>query len=229
MTKQREQIRVQEQYEQHMKDQMNHLQDILAKQNELRKFKHDIFNKLGGLKGYLLANDVENGLTYLDTLTDQLQMMTPAFNTGNIALDATLSTKKALAESKGILFETELRVPKNLPIKPEDICVIFGNALDNAIEGCERVQDRKCRISVSLVQVHDHLLCDITNTATEPTHADLATSKEDTENHGFGLNNLKESLAKYDSEPEILWENGQFSLKFTLYLNAIESNRTTTA
>lgn len=37
----------QEQYEQHMKAQLKHLEDNLAKQEELRKFKHDLSNKLG--------------------------------------------------------------------------------------------------------------------------------------------------------------------------------------
>ena len=40
-------IREQEQYEQQLKFQLKHLDDLLAKQNELRKFKHDIDNQMG--------------------------------------------------------------------------------------------------------------------------------------------------------------------------------------
>lgn len=209
----------QEQYEQHMKAQLKHLEDILAKQKELRKFKHDLTNKLGGLKGYLQAEDIETSLAYVNSLTNDLSRLTPAFNTGNIALDATLSTKKALAESKGIVFETEIRLAGKLPLQPEDICVIFGNALDNAVEGCARVHDRPQRIALTLVQVKDHILCEITNTAIEQATSTETTSKQDMLNHGFGLTNLKESLAKYGSSPEIVWENGTFSLSFTLYAN----------
>lgn len=129
----------QEQYEQHMKAQLKHLEDNLAKQEELRKFKHDLSNKLGGLRGCLQAHDIDGSLEYVNSMTNTLYDLTPAFNTGNIALDATLSTKKALAESKGILFETEIRLAGKLPLQPEDTRVIFGNALDNAIEGlCAR-------------------------------------------------------------------------------------------
>lgn len=209
----------QEQYAQHMKEQLKHLEDILAKQEELRKFKHDLTNKLGGLRGCLQAHDIDGSLEYVNSMTNTLYNLTPAFNTGNIALDATLSTKKALAESKGIVFETEIHLAKKLPLQPEDTCVIFGNALDNAIEGCARVCDRKQRIAFTLVQVKDHILCEITNTAIlQPTSTE-ATSKEDKLNHGYGLTNLKESLAKYGCSPEIVWENGEFSLSFTLYAN----------
>ena len=209
----------QEQYEQHMKAQLKHLEDILAQQNELRKFRHDLSNKLSALQGYLQANDLAGGLAYLDTLASDFSNLVPVFNTGNIALDAILGTKKALAESKGILFETEIRLAKKLPLQPEDTCVIFGNALDNAIEGCARVHDRPQRIVLVLVQVKDHILCEITNTATEQATATETTSKKDTLNHGFGLTNLKDSLAKYGSSPEIVWENGTFSLSFTLYID----------
>lgn len=217
--KQNARILEQGQYEQHMKEQLKHLEDILAKQNELRKFKHDLSNKLGGLKGYLQVKDIEKSLIYLESLTNDLSRLMPTFNTGNIALDATLSTKKALAESKGILFETNIRLSKELPLQPEDICVIFGNALDNAIEGCECVCEQQQRIALTLVQVKDHIYCEITNTANAQATSIETTSKKDALNHGYGLINLKESLAKYGSSPDIVWENGVFSLSFTLYLN----------
>lgn len=219
--KQNARIQEQVQYEQHMREQLKHLEDILAKQNELRKFKHDLSNKLGGLKGYLQVRDIETSLIYLESLTNDLSRLMSTFNTGNIALDATLSTKKALAESKGILFETDIRLSKKLPLQPEDICVIFGNALDNAIEGCERVRKRQQRIALTLVQVKDHIYCEIANTAIVQATSIETTSKTDTLNHGYGLINLKESLAKYGSSPDIVWENGEFSLRFTVYLNQV--------
>ena len=172
-----------------------------------------------GLRGYLQAGDTSGGLHHLDAITDRLKMITPAFNTGNPALDATLSAKKTLAEEQGIHFSTKLNLEENLPIAPEDICTIFGNALDNAIEACQRLDENQQKsIDISLVQLDTVLLCKISNTAPEQTGNDLSTSKKDTENHGFGIANLRESLAKYDSTPEIEWQQGKFSLSFVLPL-----------
>lgn len=212
-------IREKEQYEQQLKFQLKHLDDLLAKQNELRKFKHDIDNQMEGLRGYLQAEDASGGLHHLDAITDRLATITPAFDTGNPALDATLSAKKTLAEEQGIHFSTKLNLEENLPIAPEDICTIFGNALDNAIEACLRLEDNQQKsIDVSLVQLDTVLLCKISNTAPEQTGNDLSTSKKDTENHGFGIANLRESLTKYNSAPEIEWQQGKFSLSFVLPL-----------
>lgn len=212
-------IHEKEQYEQHLKLQLKHLDDLLAKQNELRKFKHDIVNQLEGLRGYLQVGDVVGGLHHLEGLTDHLEVITPAFNTGNVALDATLSAKKTLAESQGICFSTRLNVEENLPIAPEDICTIFGNALDNAIEACLLLDDEQQKsIAVSLVQIDAVLLCKIINTALQQPRNNLTTSKKDKVNHGFGIVNLTESLTKYGSVPVIEWQEGSFSLSFILPL-----------
>ena len=214
-------IREKEQYEQQLKFQLKHLDDLLAKQNELRKFKHDIDNQMEGLRGYLQAEDASGGLHHLDAITDRLATITPAFDTGNPALDATLSAKKTLAEEQGIHYSTKLNLEENFPIAPEDICTIFGNALDNAIEACQRLDENQQKsIDISLVQLDTVLLCKIINTAPEQTGNDLSTSKKDTENHGFGIANLRESLAKYDSAPEMEWKEGSFSLSFILPLQS---------
>lgn len=212
-------IRTQQQYEQQLKFQLKHLDDLLAKQNELRKFKHDIVNQLEGLRGYLQVGDVVGALHHLEGLTDHLEVITPAFNTGNVALDATLSAKKTLAESQGIYFSARLNVEENLPIAPEDICTIFGNALDNAIEACLLLDDEQQKsIALSLVQIDAVLLCKIINTALQQPRNNLTTSKKDKVNHGFGIVNLTESLAKYGSVPAIEWQEGSFSLSFILPL-----------
>lgn len=210
-------IQAQKHHELQMESQLKHLDDILAKQNELRSFKHDISNKMTALEGYLEAGDTHGALTFMRTLTHRLETIAPMLDTGNTALDATLSTKKTLAENKGIDFTMTIHVQENLPIAPEDICTIFGNALDNAIEACQRLDENQQKsIDISLVQLDTVLLCKIINTAPEQTGNDLSTSKKDTENHGFGLANLRESLAKYDSVPEIEWQQGKFSLSFVL-------------
>lgn len=214
-TRQSAALREKEQYEQQLK----HLDDLLAKQNELRKFKHDIDHQMSGLRGYLQAGDAAGGLQHLDAMTNRLTAITPDFDTGNIALDAILSTKKTLAEAQGIAFSAKLNIEEHLPIAPEDICTIFGNALDNAIEACQRLDDSQPKnIDVSMVQIDTTLLCKIINSAPEQTTSGLSTTKQDKDNHGFGIANLTESLAKYDSAPEIDWEQGQFILRFILPL-----------
>ena len=212
------QLRRREQYERHLKSQVKHLDEILLKQEELRRVKHDMTNQLVAIQGYFHEGDIAGGEDYVASLLQNMQTPSSRFKTGNSALDALLSTKKALAESKGITVDMEVQISDQLPLEPVDVCVIFGNALDNAIEACDRLAGGDKRIQLMLVQREGKLLCRLTNTAPATIAQSFhATSKPDKENHGFGLMNLKESLEKYDCEPTITYKDGQFSLKFVVY------------
>ena len=212
------QLRMREQYERHLKSQVKHLDEILLKQEELRRVRHDMSNQLVAIQGYFHEGDTAGGEAYVTSLLQNLQTPGARIRTGNSALDAILSTKKALAESKGIIVDMEVQISDQLPLEPVDVCVIFGNALDNAIEACDRITEGEKKISLVLVQRAGKLFCHLINTAPMNPSKDFSiTSKADKENHGFGLVNLKESLEKYDSEPVIDYKDELFSIKFVVY------------
>lgn len=212
-------IRYQEQAEQQMQAQLKHMDEIILRQNELRAFRHDINNQLTALSGYLDAGDLAGSRQYLAGISDHFKSASLAINTGNNALDAILSAKRALAENHGIRFTSKLRVQENLPIAPEDLCIIFGNALDNAIEACDRLPaDAERAILLHLLQDAHTLTCITTNTAPSRRSASFVTSKTDKAQHGFGLNNIREALDKYGVTPEITWEDGRFTLAFVFFI-----------
>ena len=219
LSEQAERIYNQQQYEQHLKSQIKHLDEILIAQSELKKFKHDFSHCILGLKGYIDNHNFEKASEYINSLSDSFSSGKRIIETGNIALDAVISTKKAIAENKNIKFDTKIQIPEDLPIKPIDLCVIFGNALDNAIEACERVKLGAKRINLTIICQDKRLFCKIENTAPEHKDALLKTEKADKGNHGFGLENIKTALAKYEAEPNIEHTNNSFTLKFVIFLN----------
>ena len=219
LSEQAERIYNQQQYEQHLKSQIKHLDEILIAQSELKKFKHDFSHCILGLKGYIDNHNFEKASEYINSLSDSFSSGKSIIETGNIALDAVISTKKAIAENKNIKFDTKIQIPEDLPIKPIDLCVIFGNSLDNAIEACERVKIGAKRINLTIICQDKRLFCKIENTAPEYKDAVLKTEKADKQNHGFGLENIKTALAKYEAEPNIEHTNNSFTLKFVIFLN----------
>ncbi len=217
LAKQADIIQSQKQYEQHLKTQIKHLDEILVTQNQMKRFKHDFFNYKIGLESYLRNDDCDGAKKYLDSLMTNFKHGNVIIETGNTALDAILSTKKAIAESKGIEFETKIQIPQKISIDPIDMCIIFGNALDNAIEACERVNDAEKKINLAIICQDKKLFSKIENTAQKPANKLFKTSKADKKNHGYGLENIKTALAKYNSEPTISYEDGKFILKFVAF------------
>ena len=208
-------IRQQEQSERQMSTQIKHMDEVILKQNELRAIRHDMKSHFIALYDFFRTDNNQAGQRYIETISDQFTHATATIYTGNNTLDAIISAKKSLAESKSIVFDTTLHIGRNLPIAPNDLSIIYGNALDNAIEACDRLSElAEKHISLTLRQNAEFIFCTITNTAPPRRSSTFATSKADAINHGFGLGNIKEALEKYDAELHISlncnnkWDSG---------------------
>ena len=102
-----------------------------------------------------------------------------------------------------------------LDLDAVDLCVIFGNALDNAIEACEKLENHRM-INISAIYDDNQLICKIANTALQGT-SNLQTTKADKENHGFGLDNIKQALSKYNHVVKIEHADNEFVLSFIIF------------
>lgn len=217
LAKQAKTIRKQEQREQHLEVQLKHLDEIVLQQAQLKKFRHDLPNQLVALRAYFDRNDCLGGLRHIERLSEMFIKNNNSIDTGNIALDAIVSTKKAVAEKKKIKFISHIQIPENINIEPVDVCAIFGNALDNAIEACEQVDDEIKKITLTIIYQYDSVFCKIVNTVPNQNINISNTSKHDSSNHGLGLVNLKEALSNYNGEPIIEILENEFILKFVLF------------
>lgn len=211
-------IRIQEQAEQSMQAQLKYYDEVTRKQDQIRSLKHDMNSHLIALNSYLENGDVPGCQRYLASLTDKFHHTALTIDTGNNALDAILSEKQAQAESNNIAFNANIRIQKALTIDPQDLSIIFGNALNNAIEACARLSENEAKsIDLRLIQDAHSLYCKVSNTAPPRKDNHFRTSKADTVNHGFGLRNIRAALEKYDVTPEIKQEGNIFSIAFILY------------
>lgn len=217
LAKQAEMIRNQEQYEQHLKMQLKHLDEILITQKQIKKFKHDFNNYTIGLQAYIDDHDFQGTNEYINKLKETFALGEDIVETGNTALDAILSTKIAIAKSKGIVVDTKIQIPEKLSVDPIDICIIFGNSLDNAIEACERTHLTDKKISITILCKDEAVFCKIINPAPKPKNSLLHTSKADKKNHGFGLENIRTALSKYNAVPGIERTDTEFVLKFVIF------------
>lgn len=100
------------------------------------------------------------------------------------------------AERKGIVLELKIQpLPGDTAIEKKDLCALFANLLDNAVEAA------RGRIMLSVRKVHGMLVIVAENDYTgEPVMEEnrFVTSKEDRERHGWGTRIVEEIVKKYD-------------------------------
>lgn len=201
---------------QQLEAQKRYTAEILAQQEQLRRVRHDIENHMIAIKSYLKTGDSENGIKYIDNLIRQSKIDVTAVNTGNSVIDAVVTSKRAAAERYGIDFSVRMQIPAGLAIEPSDCCIVLGNILDNAVEACRKAEGKKV-IEFSLIYDKPVLICKVRNTMSGEVNKDLKTTKSDADNHGIGLDNVKNVLGKYKYIFSISHENGMFSLMFELF------------
>lgn len=184
---------------------------MVQSQNELKKVRHDLKNHLIAIDAKLDKGAYADCSDYVRTLLKEVSGYAASFNTGNTVLDAILSAKEADAKQRGIKFTARLNIPSDLPIEDNDICAIFGNALDNAIEACEKVKNNPY-INVLLSYAKGTLTCKIENSCTGDTDNSAITTKVDVKNHGIGKMNIQRALDKYFTVSDVKVKNGTYTL-----------------
>ncbi len=190
--------------------------------NEFRKTKHDLKHKLLNILDLLRNKKYDQLEKYIEDIAD-LKMMEniTISNTDNTLVDALINYKYETAKKLGVKLSVSTQIPYNLPFDNADLCVILGNALDNAIEASEKVPKEKAFINLMMRYAEENLVIVIENYY-EGKHnrnkeGRLVTSKKDHFNHGVGLSSIHNSLEKYNGQMKIEEKNSIFKLSIIMY------------
>ena len=115
-------------------------------------------------------------------------------------------------------WECDVQVPKNCGIHEFDLCILFGNILDNALEACGRLSCEERRfIEMEARQVKKCFLVEGKNSMDRrEQYRDGSTGKRSPKGHGIGLLNVKDVVSRYNGTIRIEAEEGVFSISILL-------------
>lgn len=186
-----------------------------------------IHYKYHDLKHHIIAlRDQENDqqrAAYLDKMEEEIQNFEAQNRTGNQVLDTLLNAKMLECMKKDISMTCVADGTLFSFMDTMDICSIFGNALDNAIEYEEKIEEKEKRlIHVAAVSQKNFLIIRFENYCEESLELDKVvstTSKGDSNFHGYGLKSLRYTVKKYGGEVNINKENNWFVLKILIPLH----------
>ena len=217
-----------ESYEKQIASQYEYYTELSASYLELRRFRHDHRNMQIGLRKLLAENRTCEALEMLDKM-DESTGASVKFDTGSGVVDALLSIKQKAAEKTNTLIGFEGSVPAR-SIEPVELCIIFGNSLDNAIEACAKLSpDKRKNIKISCSHMGGIAHIRITNPVSKRVvmHGGLpATTKKDPGAHGLGLYSIQRVIKKYDGGIRCECDDELFSLTIELFLYE-EDDKTT--
>ncbi|SKC89083.1 sensor histidine kinase [Maledivibacter halophilus] len=179
---------------------MKNMDDMLK---NLRAQRHDFNNHIECIYGLISIKKFEKAKEYIEKLTNETNEHNQIINAGNPILASLLNVKITKARKNNIEVDTKIDINTNISIEYIDISIIIGNLLDNAIEACEKIEEDNRLIEVDIYTKMNNLIIKVANS--KPSQKSLEekinnkgfTTKTDTENHGFGLTNIKQTVEKY--------------------------------
>ena len=173
-------------------------------QADTRSFRHDINNHLTAVSMLMRSKNYEKAEEYINTLRGKISALSPKIVTGDEMLDALISSKLPECGRNHIRVRITGVIDGGLGWKPIDTCAVFANAIDNAIEACSKVANLPSReITLSFRKTGYQRIILISNSVAAkvdctPLNNDVrVTSKADAGNHGYGMRNIRKTLASY--------------------------------
>lgn len=206
--------------EEKMRSQLKYYIMLDEKDTEMKKFRHDFRKHMMCVISMLEEESFSDAENYIRSLTNKFNETVPLYKTGNYIADSILSDKTQECKDKGIIFKFTGVIPeKNL--NPLELCTILSNSMDNAIEACVKVSGVPTQIRMTSDFKNNYWYMKIANTSDsdiEIKNNNVLTTKNDSSNHGFGLQNIKDVVNKHKGEFKIAQIDGEFTLELTMNL-----------
>ena len=183
------------------------ISDIYA---DIRGLRHDLRNHLANIKAYInrnwSANDAELA-DYLNGMETTVSRLDFQDRTGNPITDVIICQARLRAKKQNAEFNADFYFPSGWQIDVYDLSVILNNALQNALDACEKLAPPKSidvrsytKGNLFFLEVEN----DFSGTLRQKQGSDLPdTDKSNTELHGLGLTNIRRCAQKYRGDLDI--------------------------
>ena len=185
--------------------------DIENMYDTVRALRHDLKNHLLCILSMAEERDVEGIKQYTGQLLQQQNTVNKLIMfSGSKVLDAIINSKSAAAERAGVRLSAIITTPL-AGISPEDITIILGNALDNAIRAAKDSQRKVVDIHIQPQGAYSSIV--IANDIAHPVLPDnpaLRTTKNIRYRHGFGIQNMRQAVERNQGLIRFYEQNDRF-------------------
>lgn len=172
--------------------------------DQMREIRHEFINQIQ--TAYLLiqkGDRIDKAQKLLAEANGKLQAIRLARYCGNPVVNALISVKAEKAREKNIEFLAECQLGDLSSMEEIDLCSLFGNMLDNAMEACGRMPQEEHRRLVLKAKVkggYQIIRTENTYSPKENQGDFFKTTKEDRLNHGYGMKLIERICRKYGGE-----------------------------
>jgi len=205
-------------------EQKKYQETLMEHEKELRRQRHDFRHHVAVLQEYAQKGDTDELVSYLTRLQNSIPTRNNVQYTENISVNAVVSYYVQLAEDAGAAVKVDLALPPDLSHDIEqNLCVVFGNLLENAAEAVGRIHNADAgtakKIRLTAMMHMGNLVIHMENSmAGKPRKWGRFYISSKRNEVGIGLTSIANIAELYNGDAEFHSENGMFisDVYFTL-------------
>lgn len=172
--------------------QEQHYHYLENREKETKSFRHDMRSHLYILDQLLEEGNAKEAKKYLQKMFAVVDAPHHHANIGNPIVDAILTQYLSICEQRKIQFEIKGHMPVTCELPAFDLCTIFSNLLQNAVEAVEACAKKIIFLQFRYDDDNIYIYLENTYTDLQYENGDLVSTKGD--DHGYGINNIKRGV-----------------------------------
>ena len=170
------------------------------KEQETKKFRHDIRKHLYVMDELGREGEYKRQQEYLHSILGKVEINRKYITVHNGIVDAIINRYMEICKEENIFFQVNGKMPDVCVVEPYDLCTIFGNLLENAVEAAKVSEEKEILITIGYED--NTILIKEENSYVGKLEIEkgvIKTTKEKKSMHGYGLRNMEESILCYNS------------------------------
>lgn len=206
--------------ERQLEDEKEYYKMLHENQIQIQKTSHDMKNTLISILGNISEGKTESAIKKINEMLDNTNQSSQTVYTDQITVDTMINIKKKCMDINDICFKPICFMSKECNFDEIGFCIVLGNALDNAIEACKKVDKENRYILLKIIEDESLLSCYLENSSNGiMPKENEKTTKMNKSIHGFGLDNMKMIINNNGGAINTSCNENKFVLLFSFVKN----------
>jgi sensor histidine kinase regulating citrate/malate metabolism len=203
---------------------LRHVREMQKLNLQMRAQRHDFYNHLTAVYGYLTASHYHKAESYIEILYQDVRRIKDLLEINPPELGALLSLKQEAGKARGIEFRWRVSMESNiLPLPPDELTQLTGNLLDNALDAA--ASGHPSRADLTLTTNKLGLMLKVSNTGA-PIPQDIRsnifaagyTTKVRTQHSGLGLFIVKQIVNRHGGQLDLAEPEDYPGVQFVIFI-----------
>lgn len=201
----------------------NQIQIMEDSKEKIMSLRYDMKNHLLVMDQIAQNEKYKKIQDYLESLTPHLGQSEELVSTGNLIVDSIVNLKVSQAASLEVAIHLNIVISNDIGIDQNDICIILGNLLDNALLALEKCDSASKKLDIMMRENQGIVRIQVGNSYSgevkkNGVHFKTTKLEKEGEVHGLGLKIVERVVHNYQGKIEVDAGAEYFKVNIWMYI-----------